>query len=470
MIVRTGRRVVACWLLGLVSPALIGRAGAEDRPAAPLRTLLLTGGEGHDWKVTAPILRRILDDTGRFDLRVSEAPAGLTARTLANFDLLVDDYAGPSIGIEAEAAIADFVASGKGLVVTHGALSRGPSSGEAPAYWPARPSGEPLLPVQFLGVSIARPEHPIVRGLTGGFRTPDAIPRITVNPTGSEVVALALDGNTRKDEPVLVVSRHGKGRVVGLALGHDASAIHEKAFRAILARAGEWAATGDVTMPAESGTTLPKAGAMKGLVVTGGHDHHAAFYDLFEGYEGFPVDTAANAFKKDIRGKYDVLIMYDFTRDLDDAGKKNLRDFVEGGGGVVVLHHALLNYQTWTWWDDEVVGGSYRLSRAGTTPSSGVKDDQEIDVRPAGPHPVTEGLAPFHIRDEAYKNLRMSPKIKPLLTTDNPTSDTNLAWVGPDDRYRVVAIQLGHGPSAFGHPSYRTLVRNAVRWAAEKTK
>jgi type 1 glutamine amidotransferase len=33
-----------------------------------------------------------------------------------------------------------------------------------------------------------------------------------------------------------------------------------------------------------------------------------------------------------------------------------------------------------------------------------------------------------------------------------------------------VAIQLGHGHSAFGHPSYRALVHNAVLWAAGKTE
>ena len=98
------------------------------------------------------------------------------------------------------------------------------------------------------------------------------------------------------------------------------------------------------------------------------------------------------------------------------------------------------------------------------------KDDQQIDVTPAGDHPVTAGLVPFRIQDEAYKNLRMSPKIRPLLTTDNPACDRNLAWVGPLEGAKVVAIQLGHGPSAFGNPSYRALVHNAVLWAAGKTK
>jgi type 1 glutamine amidotransferase len=208
-------------------------------------------------------------------------------------------------------------------------------------------------------------------------------------------------------------------------------------------------------------------------VITGGHDHDSAFYGLFDGYDDLrplPVVTAPAAFKGDIRKKYDALIMYDFTRDLDDAGKKNLRDYVENGGGVVVLHHALLNYQKWPWWSEEVVGGRYRLQREGEFRSSTVKDDQQIFVSPAGDHPVTAGVGPFHIVDEAYKNLFMSPRIRPLLTTDNPTSDTNLAWLGPDPRYRVVAIQLGHGPSAFRHPSYRRLVHNAVLWAAGKSR
>ena len=217
----------------------------------------------------------------------------------------------------------------------------------------------------------------------------------------------------------------------------------------------------------------PKTAKVKALLITGGHDHDAAFYGIFQGYDELdrlPVLTSATAFKDDIRGKYDVIIMYDFTRELDEPAKQNLRDYVEAGGGVVVLHHALLNYQGWAWWDDEVVGGSYRLRREGNTPTSAVKDDQQIDAMPVGDHPVTAGLSPFRIQDEAYKNLRMSPKIRPLLTTDNPTSDHNLAWVGPLEGSKVVAIQLGHGRSAFGHPSYRKLVHNAVTWAAGKSK
>ena len=83
--------------------------------------------------------------------------------------------------------------------------------------------------------------------------------------------------------------------------------------------------------------------------------------------------------------------MYDFTRDMDEPSRKNLRDFVESGGGVVVLHHALLDYQNWDWWTDQAVGGSYRLSREGDRPSSSVKNNQQISVTSAQKHPITVG-------------------------------------------------------------------------------
>jgi len=181
-----------------------------------------------------------------------------------------------------------------------------------------------------------------------------------------------------------------------------------------------------------------------------------------------PVKDSTLAFKQDIRAKYDVLVFYDFTRDLDDNGKKNLRDFVESGKGVVVLHHGILNFQKWPWWYEEVVGGLYRLERQGTIPNSTVKFGQEHLITPAGDHPITAGIGPFHVTDETYKGLFISPNIKPLLITDNPTSDRTVAWIGPCTTSKVVFIQLGHDHSPFRHPSYRALVHDSILWSAGK--
>ena len=65
--------------------------------------------------------------------------------------------------------------------------------------------------------------------------------------------------------------------------------------------------------------------ALRVLIITGGHDHEAAFYGLFDGYQdvGWPAVTDCTlAFKQDIRSKYDVLVFYNFTRDMDDNGRK----------------------------------------------------------------------------------------------------------------------------------------------------
>jgi type 1 glutamine amidotransferase len=215
--------------------------------------------------------------------------------------------------------------------------------------------------------------------------------------------------------------------------------------------------------------SLSGAKAVKGLVITGGHDHETSFYSLFHGYDDLarlPVTSSAAAFQSDLRRKYDVLILYDFTRDLDQTGKRNLREFVASGKGIVVLHHALLDYPEWPWWSEEVVGGRYRLKREGEIPASTVKDGQQISVAPQGEHAITAGMGPFQVVDETYKGMYFSPKVRPLLTTDNPNSDRFLAWIGPCATSRVVAIQLGHGPTIFGHPSYRALVHNAILWSA----
>ena len=92
-----------------------------------------------------------------------------------------------------------------------------------------------------------------------------------------------------------------------------------------------------------------------------------------------------------------------------------------------------------------MVGGRYRLQREGDIPSSSVKNDQEIFVTPVGEHPVIAGIEPFHITDEAYKHVDLA-QVRPLLTTDNPTSDTSWPGSGRCETSEVVAIQLGPRP------------------------
>ena len=163
-----------------------------------------------------------------------------------------------------------------------------------------------------------------------------------------------------------------------------------------------------------------------------------------------------------------MLVLYDLTSDITDAEKTHLEDFVEDGKGLVVLHHAIADYQDWEWWYKEVVGGKYLLKPEGNLPASTYKHDEELCVRPVMSHPILSHVGPMHLRDETYKGMWISPEVKVLLKTDNPTSDGPVAWVSPYAKSRVVYIQLGHGETAHRYPTYRTLVQDAIRWSARR--
>jgi type 1 glutamine amidotransferase len=211
---------------------------------------------------------------------------------------------------------------------------------------------------------------------------------------------------------------------------------------------------------------------IRALLITGGHDHPISFYTIFDSYKDsvhITVSSSAIAYAKDFRDKFDVLILYDFTRDLDESGKKNLRDFVEGGKGIVVLHHALLDYQSWPWWYQEVVGGSYRLGPTGNIPASTFKAGQPMSITPQK-HPITVGIEPFGLTDETYKRMWIAPDVKPLLTTDCAASDPTIAWISPYPKSKVVYIQLGHGRGSFDNSSFRDIVHNAILWSADRLR
>ena len=76
---------IAVGVLGAVlARGAIAEGPASSSSAVPLEALILTGGSEHDWRSRSATLRRILSDSGRFDVRVCESPVGLTARTLAS--------------------------------------------------------------------------------------------------------------------------------------------------------------------------------------------------------------------------------------------------------------------------------------------------------------------------------------------------------------------------------------------------
>jgi hypothetical protein len=214
----------------------------------------------------------------------------------------------------------------------------------------------------------------------------------------------------------------------------------------------------------------PKAdGAVRVLVVTGGHDHDVEFYSAFDDERlKTVVDPHPMAFSGNITKRADVLVLYDMLKTLDEKRRKNLQAFVESGKGVVVLHHAIGNNVDWPWWYEEVVGGRYLFEEFNGRKSS-YRHDEAQKIKPVLDHPITKGIGAFDIFDETYKDLWISPKVKVLLTSDNPTSDGPVAWISPYEKARVVYIQLGHDRNANLNPNWQRLVRNSILWVAGKS-
>ena len=484
-------------LLLAASFAAFAAGAAPER----VRVLFLTGETDlpyHDWRVSTPYLRSVLTNTGRFEVKVLEDVRGLTARGLAGYDVLVLNYNGPRWGGEAETAIENFVKAGKGLISFHGVTYGEFYGQEFNKRWTASSTGDKgwvayseLIGATWKPVNIGHGArhafpvkwvdhaHPVSRGLEESFLANDELYHKLDLLPNTKVLATAYSApdtnGTGKNEPIVWCAPFGKGRTFHITLGHDLSAMYQPGFLAAFARGTEWAATGGVTLPATVAANLqPKKDAVRLLVVTGGHAYPTAFYTLFEGYDDIvwthEVSQRA-AFVPKMVERYDAVLLFDMAETLGEKEKASLRAFVEAGKGVVSTHHAIVDYTSWPWWYEEVIGGKYFVNAVGSHGKSTYKDDVEMvarAVKGAANHPVIRGLGPLPVLDEAYLGMWHASGIKVLMEVDHPLNDKPVVYVGPNPAARAIYIQLGHNESTLRHPAYRKLVRNAVLWSAGK--
>lgn len=257
----------------LLSLVLCIPLAAQTAPARPakIRTLIITGDNAHDWRSVTPELRKVLEATGRFDVRVTEEFRGAGPETLAPYDLVVLNFHNRRPdnrwGERAEQALLDFVRSGKGVVMYHFAVAafNGWDEYEKLSGGNWRPNQGHHSAAHDFKVKITDPDHPITRGLRKEFVQPkdELYANLKWQPEGTyHVLATAWDdhslyqGKARQpipgpgiDQPMLWTLQYGQGRVFANMLGHDAPAVNTPAFVVTFTRGAEWAATGAVTLP-----------------------------------------------------------------------------------------------------------------------------------------------------------------------------------------------------------------------------
>ena len=226
-----------------------------------LAVLILSGQNNHDWRATTPVLKQILDSSGRFTADVTEHPEQCTADSLAHYDLILSNWnAWGNAAVKewpdaTRTAMLDFVRNGKGLVSVHAGSSSFYDWREyhqmVGAAWNLASTGHGR-PHPFY-VRVTDPAQPITHGLRI-FMTRDELWHRTGVEAGAHALACAFSdkdsGGTGQDEPVVFTNEFGKGRVFNMVLGHDVQAMAASGFQALLRRGSEWAATGQVTQPA----------------------------------------------------------------------------------------------------------------------------------------------------------------------------------------------------------------------------
>lgn len=233
--------------------------------AAPIRTLLLSGDNNHDWKTTTPYLKQILEQSGRFTVDVTEHPETMTPQMLAPYDLVLSNWTNyPDRtrvwGPVAEQALFSFVRDGKGFALFHAAAATFPDWPEfaklAGAGWVPRIAGRPNYGSghgarHTFKIEVINKQHPITQGLQDFYANDELWHRLAAVPGVTTLTQAfsALDkGGTGHNEPMSIVHDYGKGRVFFLVPGHDVTAMSSPAWRTLMLRGAEWAATGKVTI------------------------------------------------------------------------------------------------------------------------------------------------------------------------------------------------------------------------------
>jgi type 1 glutamine amidotransferase len=203
-------------------------------------------------------------------------------------------------------------------------------------------------------------------------------------------------------------------------------------------------------------------------VVTGGHPFPVpAFRDLFGRMAGVDVyhqDLDNFAVSRDW---YDAYLFYNMhcwgklsvRNDMNESITKALERLGETEAGVFVWHHALLSFHDTPAADawSAITGLSNRKLRGCAL--------SDIDTHVAvDDHPITDGLSDFTLADEFFKLDEPGEDSQVLLTTEHPQSTRALAWTRQHKKARVFCYQSGHAETAYGDPSFQTVLTRGVEW------
>jgi type 1 glutamine amidotransferase len=295
-------------LIALVLSLFIANCSLFIVPASsPVKTLIVTGQNNHNWKVSHVALKKILENSGLFtvDVAVSPPEGGVMDGFLPDFKsyrLVVLDYNGDEWPEETRRQFVEYAKNGGGIVVYHAACAPFPQwkeynqiiglggwngRDEKSGPWIYLENGKWIKDFspgaagshgaqhEFV-MNVRDGKHPVMKGLPDKWRhaCDELYDRLrgpgTVNVLYSACSDNEKYGGSGREEPMLFTVNYGKARIFHTALGHawnnntleNNIAMQCAGFQITLLRGCEWAATGKVKQavpddfPTEDKTSL----------------------------------------------------------------------------------------------------------------------------------------------------------------------------------------------------------------------
>ncbi len=247
------RKFVLTFLI-VIATSLCGIAKLPAQ--SPIRILLLSGSNNHEWQKTTPMMQSVFKQSGLFSVTITEKPDTLTSVSLKPFQVILSNWnSWPekkcTWSEETKTAILNFAKNGGGIVFVHSAGAANYDWSEyqnmAAASWGDSTKHGKIAPFQ---VKFTKSENPVTKGLID-FWTTDELwvnSGISGDPTVlAEAYAPVSNKGSDKMEPILFCGKIGKGRSYSLLLGHDEQAMKNFGFQTLLLRGTEWVASGKVS-------------------------------------------------------------------------------------------------------------------------------------------------------------------------------------------------------------------------------
>jgi type 1 glutamine amidotransferase len=219
--------------------------------APPVKVLLLSGNNNHEWQATTPFIGDVYARDGQFKVDITYRPDTITRRMLASYRVVVSNWnAFPEqSGLwnpEAKLALQEFIRKGGGFVCIHAASA---THYDWPSYlhitggrWGAKTHHGAI---RRFNVHVSNPNHPVTKGIPD-FEIRDELWVDLECDPAAEILCVSqaeeYAGTPGKSEPVVLVTHYGKGRGFYLVLGHDTEAMSNQGWQTLLLRGTKWAA------------------------------------------------------------------------------------------------------------------------------------------------------------------------------------------------------------------------------------